>query len=103
MDPMEIMMKITGFPRLGLKIKQEKTLYSSLLGYSRETSSPISPTDLADSQLTVLHSSLVSTLTRPSILLILSCVTYLSLSHCTKTNPGTLAACFYLIRINVIL
>jgi hypothetical protein len=57
MDPMEIMMEMTGF-RLGLKTEQGGTLYSSRPGYnvSRRTSSPILLTDLADSQLAA-HSS----------------------------------------------
>jgi len=58
MDGMEIMMEIMGFRRFRLKTKQEGKFYSSLLGYnnSRKIGSLISLTDLADSQLTVLHS-----------------------------------------------
>jgi len=33
-DPMEIMMEMTDFRRLGLKTRQERTLYSSLSGYT---------------------------------------------------------------------
>jgi len=33
MDPMEIMTEMTGFRRFRLKMKQERTLYSSLLEY----------------------------------------------------------------------
>jgi len=57
MNPMEIMVEITGLRRLRLKTK-ERTLYSSLPGYnvSRKTSSLISLTDLADSQFAA-HSS----------------------------------------------
>jgi len=50
---MEIMMEIMAFPRLGLKTKQERTLYSS---FRQDTMSLISPSDLADSQLAILHS-----------------------------------------------
>jgi len=50
-DPMEIMMGMIGFRRLRLKTKQERILYSSLLGYtladSCKTSSPILLSDLA--------------------------------------------------------
>jgi len=62
MNSMEIMMEMTGFRRLRSKTKQERTLYSSL-GYnvSRKTSSLISLTDLADSQLATHNSSLVFT------------------------------------------
>jgi len=60
MDPMEIMMEMIGFRRLRLKTKQERILHSSVPGYSdsRKTSSLISPTDLADSQLVVQGSLL---------------------------------------------
>jgi len=34
MDPMEIMMEMTAFRRRRLKIKQERTFYSSLLGHN---------------------------------------------------------------------
>jgi hypothetical protein len=81
MDPMESIpmnskLGWTGFRRLRLKTKQERTLYySSLLGHSvsRKTSPLISLIDLADPQHAAscfftrgLHSSLV--LLRPSIL-----------------------------------
>jgi len=51
-------MEMTGFR---LKTKQEKILYSFLLGYniSRKTSSLISLTDLANSQFAAYSSSLV--------------------------------------------
>jgi len=47
MDSMEIMMEMTGFRRLRLKTKQERTLRPSLLRYnvSRKTRSLISLTD----------------------------------------------------------
>jgi hypothetical protein len=70
------MMEMMSFRRLGLKTKQERKPYSSLLGYSdfRKTSSLILLTNLADSQLTVLHSwssqfACLMQPTRPSILL----------------------------------
>jgi hypothetical protein len=72
MDPMEIMMKMTGFsmPQIeNEKKKKKRKVCSSPLGYnvSRKTSSLILPT--RNSQLTALHSSLVLIrLTRSSIL-----------------------------------
>jgi len=54
MDSMKIMMKMTDFRRLKLKIKQERTVYSFLLGcnVSRKTSFLISLSDFANLQFT---------------------------------------------------
>jgi len=59
---MEIMMKMTDFRHLRLKTKQERTLYSSLLGHnvSCNINSLISLTDLVDSQLAAHNSSLAA-------------------------------------------
>jgi len=118
-DPMEIMMEMTDFRRLKLKTKQERILYSSLLRYvSRKTSSLISLTDLADSQLKVLHSlhSSLDTTYVPFNSSTLPRVMYLTLSKCfmslkilqnaennTRNMYRPTAAYFYLIRINYII
>jgi len=74
---MEIMMEMTDCRRLRLKTKQERTLYSSLLGYNvfHKISFLLSLTDLADSQFAAYSSSfavfavfVLIRLTRPSIL-----------------------------------
>jgi hypothetical protein len=86
---METIMEMTAFRRLTLKTKQERTLYSSLIGYriSRKTSSLISPT--RKSRLTVLRLDTTHTLFDSSGAT-LPRMAYFTLRRFIETTSGTL-------------
>jgi len=107
-----------GFSTPHIETKQERTLYSSPLGYSdsRKISSLISLTDLADSQLIVLHprSSQFARFGASSASFDLSKttlprMTYLTFRRFTSRKQPPehsyrpIAAYFYLIQTNYIL
>jgi hypothetical protein len=108
-------MEMTDFPRL--RLRQEETLYSSLLGYnvSCKTSSPISLTDLADSQLTA-HSSSLAVFTVRSPWYDLRALRFFKGNFSARDDIHVIArkqppkylyrpsvAYFYLIRINYVI